>query len=134
MLCDKRGVLPLRPHHGMCLAYFQGSGYSEGFTSHMEEVLGFLEEGRDVKLTVAADEICSACPNNREGVCKDRLLVEQYDRAVLEHCGLEEGQELAFCEFVKLVQKHIISAGCRREICGECQWDEICRNKKSRWE
>ena len=25
-------VIPLRPHHGMCLAYFKGEGYSNGFT------------------------------------------------------------------------------------------------------
>ena len=24
-------VICLRPHHGMCLAYFRGEGYSEGF-------------------------------------------------------------------------------------------------------
>lgn len=28
-------VIPLRPHHGMCLAYFKGEGYSNGFTAHM---------------------------------------------------------------------------------------------------
>ena len=29
----------LRPHHGMCLAYFKGEGYSDGFSAHMKEVL-----------------------------------------------------------------------------------------------
>ena len=37
-------VIPLRPHHGMCLAYFKGEGYSNGFTAHMAEMLKiFLE-------------------------------------------------------------------------------------------
>ena len=26
-------IIPLRPHHGMCLAYFKGEGYSNGFTA-----------------------------------------------------------------------------------------------------
>ena len=131
---DKKGVFPLRPHHGMCLAYFEGSGYSEGFTRHMQDVLELLENGRKVKLTVAVDEVCSACPNNVEGVCKDCVLVENYDRSVLRLCGLSEGQELDFYEFARLVQEHVISCGRRADICGECQWDGICRNKKSRWE
>ena len=31
--------IPVRPHHGMCLAYFIGKGYSEGFSAHMEKML-----------------------------------------------------------------------------------------------
>ena len=31
-------IIPLRPHHGMCLAYFKGEGYSGGFTAHMAAV------------------------------------------------------------------------------------------------
>ena len=33
----------LRPHHGMCLAYFKGEGYSDGFSAHMKEVLDELQ-------------------------------------------------------------------------------------------
>lgn len=131
---DKMRAVPLRPHHGMCLAYFVGSGYSEGFTRHMQEMLELLEADMQVILTVAVDEICSACPNNVSGVCKDSVKVECYDRAVLEQCGLTEGQELDFHEFVRVVQEHVIASGRRTEICGDCQWDGICGDKKSRWE
>ncbi len=34
----------LRPHHGMCLAYFEGKGYSEGFSAHMQEMLELFEK------------------------------------------------------------------------------------------
>lgn len=134
LLDDAMRAVPLRPHHGMCLAYFEGSGYSEGFTKHMQEMLELLETDRQVKLTAAVDEICSVCPNNVERVCKDSIKVKKYDCAVLEQCGISEGQELGFHEFALLVQKHIIASGRRTEICGDCQWDGICRNKKSRWE
>lgn len=33
---SKEKPVALRPHHGMCLAYFVGKGYSDGFTIHME--------------------------------------------------------------------------------------------------
>ena len=42
----------LRPHHGMCLAYFKGEGYSDGFSAHMKEVLDELQKGMDVQLYV----------------------------------------------------------------------------------
>ena len=35
----------LRPHHGLCMAYFVGEGYSSGFSRHMGEVLAALLEG-----------------------------------------------------------------------------------------
>jgi len=40
----------LRPHHGMCLAYFKGEGYSDGFSAHMKDVLDELQKGMNVRL------------------------------------------------------------------------------------
>ena len=37
--------LPLRAHHGMCLAFFEGKGYSDGFTAHMRDILHSLKGG-----------------------------------------------------------------------------------------
>ena len=34
----------IRAHHGMCLAFFKGNGYSSGFTKHMGNVKYALEE------------------------------------------------------------------------------------------
>ena len=52
--------IPVRPHHGMCLAYFIGKGYSEGFSAHMEKMLHILEQDVSIQLVVSLDEICSA--------------------------------------------------------------------------
>ena len=87
---DKQKVYKIRPHHGMCLAYFEGKGYSQGFVRHMGEVLSLLEEGALVEMTVAGDNICSACPNLKDGVCETADKVETYDRAVLSFCDLKE--------------------------------------------
>ena len=51
-------MICLRPHHGMCLAYFEGKGYSDGFTVNMQKMLEFFEKGADIELTVSGDEIC----------------------------------------------------------------------------
>ena len=116
------------------LAYFKGEGYSDGFSAHMKEVLDELQKGMDVQLYVGTDEICSACPNNREGQCTDLTLVEKYDNAVLEACGLADGEQLAFDDFTEKVQNQLLVTGKRKEICGGCKWNGICENEKSRWE
>jgi hypothetical protein len=119
-------VIKLRPHHGMCLYFFEGKGYSEEFTTHMQIVKEFLNANPKVHLTVQTDSICIACPNNTDGVCKSAAQVEKYDRAVLKCCGLEEGQELSFFSFSEIVKEKIFDKGKREEICGRCQWSGIC--------
>lgn len=126
--------LLLRPHHGMCMAYFIGYGYSDGFSAHMAQLLRELSPERPVRLTVGTDAVCGPCPNNVEGICSKPALVAGYDRAVLERCGLEEGQILPFGTFTAMVQKKILSPGLRPGICGTCQWNDICVSHPSRWE
>lgn len=81
--------MALRPHHGMCLAYFVGKGYSDGFTIHMEEMLEKFLAGASVQLTLQEDEICSACPNNLVQGCEAGRKVQRFDRSVLAYCGFE---------------------------------------------
>lgn len=88
--------IPLRPHHGMCLAYFKGEGYSNRFSAHMQEMLDIFQKGAKIQLHADTDEICSACPNNEKGCCSSFSLVEAYDNAVLELCGLENGQIMSY--------------------------------------
>ena len=125
--------LLLRPHHGMCMAYFVGRGYSGGFSAHMAALLEALAPESPVRLTVGTDAVCAACPNNTDGLCDKPELVAGYDRAVLELCGLGEGYILSFGDFTALVQERILDQGIRREICGGCQWDGICSVQPSRW-
>lgn len=117
----------LRPHHGMCLAYFKGYGYSDEFAVHMQKVQDYLKTDDIVHLAVETDIICSKCPNNINGACEKPELVARYDSEVLRLCNLSEGEELQFTEFFKLVQEKILEPGLRGEICGDCQWDEICK-------
>lgn len=124
---------PLRPHHGMCLAYFIGFGYSSGFSAHTAELLEELTPDVPVRLTVGADMVCGPCPNNAGGVCSQPELTADYDRAVLKLCGLEEDQVLPFGEFTALVQENILSPGRRAGICGGCEWNGICASHPSRW-
>ena len=40
---EKQNSICLRPHHGMCLAYFEGRGYSREFAEHMGKILDIME-------------------------------------------------------------------------------------------
>lgn len=127
-------IIPVRPHHGMCLAYFKGVGYSDGFSVHMQEMLDIFQKGAKIQLHADTDEICSACPNNIAGSCTTYSLVKKYDDAVLEMCGLQNGQIMEFTDFTDKVQEKILAVGKREHICGECKWNTICESQKSRWE
>ena len=59
-------LLRLRAHHGMCLAFFEGKGYSDGFTAHMENVLAGMEQNPILQIVTTGDILCKKCPNLRE--------------------------------------------------------------------
>ncbi len=117
----------LHPHHGLCFAFFEGKGYSSEFTKNLAHVRKDLQENNpDIRLTCGSDPVCSACPNNKGGQCASAQKVEAYDRDVLSACNLGEGDILPYASFSEAVHDKILKAGRRREICGDCQWDEIC--------
>lgn len=123
---EQKNIYQIRPHHGMCLAFFQGKGYSEEFVKNMTEIKERLSKNPLVELTENTDQICKSCPNNQNGICKTAEKVADYDRGVLEACGLQTGTQVRWEEFEKLVDDRILQAGRREEICGDCQWTEIC--------
>mgnify|MGYP003517184419 CR=1 FL=1 len=51
-------MICLRPHHGMCLAYFEGKGYSDGFTVNMQKMLEFFEKGADIEVDILEGTLC----------------------------------------------------------------------------
>ncbi len=124
----------LRPHHGMCFQFYEGKGYSEEFTDHMGSVIRELEADPSqlIRLKVDTDIVCENCPNNEAGVCSTNDKVKRYDEEVLRAVGLADGDEISFAKFVELVKARIIDAGIRSDICGDCSWDYICREKGNR--
>ena len=135
--------ISLRAHHGLCLHFFQGKGYSGAFVENMaqdatpltlgQEISGWkamLEENPLVRLTDQADEICRACPNNLCGQCESAEKVRRYDRAVLSLCGLTPGDVLPYRELAERVLGSILIPGRREDICGDCQWTDLCQYKE----
>ena len=120
-------MILLRAHHGMCFAFFRGKGYSNAFTSHMWEVSQQLKSNPTVKVLNTCDTVCSACPNQVDGICTSPEKVQSYDDAVLSCCSLQAGAELSWEGFSHLVWECILLKNKRETICGDCQWSSICK-------
>ncbi|MBR1472040.1 MAG: DUF1284 domain-containing protein [Lachnospiraceae bacterium] len=120
-------MIRLRPHHGMCLYFFQGKGYSSAFVENMAHYRQLLlREDPMIRLTLGTDDLCAKCPHNQNGVCDSADKVKDYDAKVLEYCGLQAGAEMHYSTFSRLVECKILKTGKRTEICGRCQWDPLC--------
>jgi len=119
--------LCLRPHHGLCLQFYGGSGYSEEFCGVMSAVEDTLAGNPTVRLTAGEDALCRACPS-RFSLCSGAA---EYDRRVLELCGLETGHVLRWQDWKALLQSRILSPGLLRQVCGDCRWASLCGKTES---
>lgn len=128
--CDEKDGLHrevhLRPHHGLCLGFFEGYGYSDGFSQNMAAVLSGLRADTAIELSEGLDCICGNCPNRDSG-CPNAA---KYDRRVLEACGLTAGQKMTWAEFAGKLMECVTDPGKLEEICGDCRWIPICKSKK----
>lgn len=122
----KKQPYSIRPHHGLCLSFFKGKGYSGAFVANMARVKGALEENPLICLAGGADDICAACPNNTSGRCESEEKVMHYDREVLRRCGLSVGQSMPYRELEERVRRDILLPGQREAVCGDCQWNGLC--------
>ena len=117
-------VYKIRAHHGVCLYFFQGKGYSGEFVENMSRMKAILEKNPEISLMDSPDDICAACPNRLTENCAEKA--SRYDREVLRRCGLSEGDTLPYRDFSENVIETILRPGDRRKICGDCQWSSLC--------
>lgn len=102
----------IRPHHLLCMRYFQGCGYSEDFTENMRYVISNLKNGSEVLLTRGCDDICRKCPNNRKNMCCDGEKVKSYDSSVISLCNLDFDKVYEYGCLYSLVENNIIKKIC----------------------
>ena len=123
-------AITLRPHHAMCITFFEGKGYSPDFTDHMKKVIAALTPDTMIKITMGPDTICSRCPNLVEGRCRSDEKVREFDRRTLALCGFSDGQEIHCLDFFGEAEAKILKKGIRSEVCGSCEWDGLCSGKE----
>lgn len=110
----------------MCFSFFQGKGYSGEFTENMQKMRENLAQNPTVILQDETDDVCARCPHNRKGGCISQDKVAEYDRQVLVRCGLTAGVSIQWLDFERLVREKILIPGRREEICGDCEWSDLC--------
>ena len=60
----------IRAHHGMCLTFFEGKGYSEAFTQQMQRISDAMKGNPMLQIVKRDDVICRKCPHLQGGLCK----------------------------------------------------------------
>ena len=124
----KDNTYKIRAHHGLCLFFFKGKGYSREFVKNMMDFKNKLDKDPFVCITSKADIICGKCPNYIKDSCKNEDKVAEYDRQVLLRCNLTDGDILPYHSFRNLIVHNIILSGKREEVCGNFQWTLLCHN------
>ena len=117
----------LRAHHLLCLQTFRGKGYSPEFTANMTRVKEELEKDESVQVEIVsgADDICRACPHLKEGGCCDKeKQVKLTDERAAIRIGLASGE--GRYRDLKSQAMTVFESGDLPEICGCCQWLDLC--------
>lgn len=121
-------MIELRPHHALCIHFFEGKGYNREFTIHMQKVIKQLKRDTLLRLTIREDTICSECPNALSGGCSSAEKVTDYDRAVLKYIGLPEGAVVRYGDLEVMVEQKLIKNQKMAKICADCKWADLCHS------
>lgn len=122
-------MIKLRPHHGLCIHFFEEKGYSREFTAHMKKIIEQLTKETLVRLVVCEDEICAGCPNALQDGCSSAGKVTRYDEAVLETIRASVDEVMSYGEFETKIEQKLIKNGKMAEICADCSWAAICHRQ-----
>lgn len=127
-------MLPLRPHHGMCLRGFVGKGYDSVFTANMQRIANHLaaQPEQTVCLVIQPDVLCVACPHCLADECESRRFVQPLDAACLRACGLEQGVVLPWKQYRELIDRQIFKTRIFDRLCAACEWYTLCKRAAPR--
>lgn len=123
----------IRPHHGLCITFFEGKGYNSEFINNMAKIIQTLNANSQVQLVKSVDSICIACPHNINNICTKNEKVNHYDSTIMELCNLKIDQLLLWKEFKDLIFTNIIKKNKLNFVCGDCSWNMICAKKISKY-
>ena len=117
----------IRPHHLLCLQFFEGKGYNDDFVKHMTEIhKKLLNENPVINIVSGVDDICKNCPNNENGQCNKEPSVSGNDNRTYDAMKDDLKNEQTWEELTEIVYKNIIDKNKLRVVCRTCRWSEIC--------
>lgn len=126
-------TINLRPHHLLCIAFFKGKGYSDEFVSNMTRIVSALKENKDIPISLVSgeDDLCAHCPNNQNGICTTEDKSSKYDQLTLTALDIVTNPDSAipYSTLRALADEKIINCGRRENICGDCEWTDLCHKQ-----
>lgn len=119
----------LRPHHGLCIQFYEGKGYSKDFTKKMDELVDLIETNPNmlIQLYSDVDVLCESCPNNKDSRCITYEKVKRFDEMVLSYCNINFWDIISIRDFLQLVRTEILDKRLQPSICSDCEWYSICK-------
>ena len=120
--------LHIRGHHLLCLKGFQGYGYDENFTKNMTAINSKRKQPETtISLRDFSDDICSKCPNLKDGICEDKTQNDQIvsmDREVLKK--FDTTKEYNSIELFDRIDEIFNTPESVSKICFDCKWSDKC--------
>ena len=119
----------IRPHHLLCLCFYEGYGYSESFTKNMDKVSKDII-GKDIQIVFGKDSLCLCCPFLKNGKCETEDKVTKYDNFVIQHLNLKNNQIVSYDKIHREIIDVLLETKKIKKSCFfDCQWKDICIKK-----
>lgn len=121
-------ALRLRPHHLLCIQFFEGKGYDERFIANMRRIIDRMENDASLRifLTARCDDICAACPYKVDDACEYQESVMRKDASAARFLGLRIEADAPAKELMERAAERIGGLSDIQEVCGECSMSPIC--------
>lgn len=125
-------LMKIRAHHLLCMQGFQGYGYSDAFTKHLQKIVTQLREKPDtyIRLIAACDHICSGCPHQVQQHCQmdaeSDSRIAAMDSAILTQMQIRPGSAGTIQEMFHKAAQAFPTQEAVKEICKDCQWTKQC--------
>ena len=117
----------IRPHHLLCLQFFEGKGYSEEFVENMTEIHRTLHsENPTVIITEGVDDLCRKCPNSENGKCVKESSICENDNRTLEALNIKVNDRMKWNSINSEVKEKILDKHLVKDVCRTCRWSVIC--------
>jgi hypothetical protein len=122
-------IVRLRGHHLICLHFFRGHGYSASFVVNLKTKLELIQKGVFILIVSGTDDICLACPYNKNGVCVYRFDAERRakkaDNLALKLLEFKPKQKVKWY-LIKEKLPYIMPIFKQNE-CKHCRWLYLCK-------
>lgn len=127
----KAGKINIRAHHLTCIPRFKGGSYNKKIRRGLFEIQKKIKESPDLKIKVikSCDEICKACPFNKNSKCEKRPGINRWikvqDNKVLKELGAKENSVWKAREILNLSVEKIKNMKLK-QICRGCEFLPAC--------